>query len=555
MQQIYYCSNCGAPVVYGEQFCGNCGITLDWGTQQVPPPPPQQPPYGYQYPDQQQQAWNQQQQMYNQQPGWNQYPPPYGPPPGYGMPGQPPQAMNAPYGAPPKKNALSTPIIAMIALIVILLVVGGIGIATKGTFFLSSGKDTTPAETTSLLPVIGSFSASSSTINKGESATLTWNVTDATSVSINQNIGEVEKSGSKSVSPSTTTTYTITAVNDAGNNSRSVTITVAAAAEKPVINSFAADRTSIISGEYAILEWDISNATSMSIDNSVGSVETLTGTKSVFPTITTTYTLTASNSAGSVTKSVTITVSADEPEIVSFTATPPTIAAGESSVLQWEITNATSVSINQGVGTVSEDSGTITVSPTSTKTYTITATNINGSITETVQVFVATDVPEITSFTADPGAVTAGTDVILEWEVEGAVTVYISQSVGSVDPVSGTVTVNPTATITYTLTATNSFGNVTDTVTVTVNEGQPVITSFTATPSTLTEPGSVILEWDIPGADTVNILNQKTGNDQDFYVESGAANDYISETTSYTITGSNIYGNVTMTITVTVTTP
>jgi hypothetical protein len=346
-------------------------------------------------------------------------------------------------------------------------------------------------------------------------------------------------------------------VNDAGNNSRSVTVTVATAAEKPVINSFAADRTSIISGEYAILEWDISNATSMSIDNGVGSVETLTGTKSVFPTTTTTYTITATNSAGSVTKSLTITVSVDEPEIISFTATPPTIGIGESSVLAWEITNATSVSINQGVGTVSEDSGTVTVSPTSTKTYTITATNTFGSITETVKVFVATDVPEITSFTATPGAVTAGGDVVLEWEVEGAVTVYISQGVGTVDdPVSGTVTVKPTATITYTLTATNSIGSApTETVTVTVNEGQPVITSFISTPSTLTEPGSIILSWDTPGADVVNILNERTGNDLDFSGETGAANDYVSETTQYTITASNIYGTATETITVTVTTP
>jgi hypothetical protein len=525
-------------------------------TQQPPPPP-----YGYQYPPQQQQQWDQQQQwqqqqMYNQQQGWNQPPPPYGPPPGYEMPDQF-QQPGPQYGTPPSKGkALSTPIIAMIALIVVLLIVGGIGIASKGTFFLSSGKDTTPAETTSPLPVISSFSAASSTISKGESTTLTWNVTDATSVSINQNIGAVEMSGSKSVSPSTTTTYTITAMNDAGNNSRSITITVAAAAEKPVINSFAADRTSIISGEYAILEWDISNATSMNIDNGVGSVETLTGTKSVFPTTTTTYTITASNSGGSVTKSVTITVSADEPEIVSFKATPPTIGAGESSVLAWEINNATSVSINQGVGTVNEDSGTVTVNPTSTKTYTITATNTFGSTTETVEVFVATTIPTITSFTADPGAVTAGGDVVLEWEVEGAVTVYISQGVGTVDdPVSGTATVNPTATITYTLTATNTFGNATDTVTVTVNEGQPVITSFISTPSTLTESGSIILSWDTPGADVVNILNERTGNDLDFTGESGAADDYVSETTSYTIKASNDYGYVTKTITVTVTSP
>jgi hypothetical protein len=549
MQEIYYCNNCGAPVTYGENFCGNCGMTLNWAVQQVPPQPP--PPYGYPYPDQQQQAWNQQQQMYNQQQGWDQYPPYGPPPPGYGMPDQSRQAMNAPYGAPPQKKGMSTPIIAMIAIIVLLLVVGGIGIATNGKFFMpSDDKTIPPPETTLPLPVIGSFSAASAEIAKGESTTLSWNISDATSVSINQGIGEVDLSGSKSVSPGNTTTYTITAVNSTGSNTRSITVTVVTATDKPVINSFTVDRTSIISGEYAILEWDISGATSASLNNNIGDVDS-TGSKSVFPTTTTKYTITATNSAGSVTKSITITVTAEEPEITSFTATPTTITAGESTELEWVVANATSVSISPGVGTVDEESGTATVNPTSTKTYTITATNTFGSTTGTVKVFVATDVPEITTFTADPEVVTEGDAVTLEWEVEGAVTVYISDEVGNVDPVSGTEEVHPTATLTYTLTATNSFGSVTETVEVTVNEGQPVITSFTATPTTVTSGGSTVIEWDVSGADIVHI-DSSTGMGGDV-TESGTQTVYPPSTTTYTLTATNSYDEVTATVTVTVT--
>jgi len=38
MQQRYQCSQCGAPVAFGVRFCGNCGMQLNWPTQQVPIP-------------------------------------------------------------------------------------------------------------------------------------------------------------------------------------------------------------------------------------------------------------------------------------------------------------------------------------------------------------------------------------------------------------------------------------------------------------------------------------------------------------------------------------
>ncbi len=41
MQQQYQCSNCGAQVAFGIRFCGNCGMQLNWPTQQQMQPPPQ----------------------------------------------------------------------------------------------------------------------------------------------------------------------------------------------------------------------------------------------------------------------------------------------------------------------------------------------------------------------------------------------------------------------------------------------------------------------------------------------------------------------------------
>ncbi len=70
------------------------------------------------------------------------------------------------------------------------------------------------------------FTASPTTLNSGESATLNWTTTDATTVTIDQGIGGVSLSGSKVVSPATTVTYTLTATGAGGTTTRSVTVTV-----------------------------------------------------------------------------------------------------------------------------------------------------------------------------------------------------------------------------------------------------------------------------------------------------------------------------------------
>ena len=75
-------------------------------------------------------------------------------------------------------------------------------------------------------PIVNSFTASSTSITEGEVVTLSWAVTNATTVSIDQGTGAVGLSGSTSVSPTSTTTYTLTATNSTDSNTATVTITV-----------------------------------------------------------------------------------------------------------------------------------------------------------------------------------------------------------------------------------------------------------------------------------------------------------------------------------------
>jgi len=86
-------------------------------------------------------------------------------------------------------------------------------------------------------PVQALFSASVTTIQQGQSATLNWQTANAGEVSIDNGIGEVGANGQKEVSPANSTTYELTAKGSGGTQQRSITITVtpkAVAVQQPV---------------------------------------------------------------------------------------------------------------------------------------------------------------------------------------------------------------------------------------------------------------------------------------------------------------------------------
>jgi peptidoglycan-associated lipoprotein len=70
-----------------------------------------------------------------------------------------------------------------------------------------------------------SISVSPDTVQKGQSATLTWQTSNATDVSID-GIGAVQASGSQQVSPADSTTYHLTAKGSGGSQEASTRLTV-----------------------------------------------------------------------------------------------------------------------------------------------------------------------------------------------------------------------------------------------------------------------------------------------------------------------------------------
>ena len=251
---------------------------------------------------------------------------------------------------------------------------------------------------------ITKFDAEPDSITAGSQAQLSWEVSGATTVSIDNGIGSVALKGSRTVMPSATTNYVITATNQYGTSNASAQVIVSGstgggtpASGAPVINSFTANPDTIAAGGSAVLSWNVSNAASVSISPLIGSVDPVSGSGTATVGSTTTFVMTASNAAGSTNASVTVNVTGSTPSegyptINSFSASPTIIPAGGSSTLSWNVSGAAQVNIS-GIGNVNS-TGTQTVSPGTTTNYTLTATATSGSwVSQTILVAVTPSEP------------------------------------------------------------------------------------------------------------------------------------------------------------------
>ena len=143
-------------------------------------------------------------------------------------------------------------------------------------------------------------------------------------------------------------------------------------------------------------------------------------------------------------------------------------------------------------------------------TYTLSATSADGkTVTAPITITVATgSVPQVVVFVATPTTIDAGSSTKLCWQVTGATAISIQPAVGSNLNANDCATVSPTATTTYTLTATNSTGQIQ--ANATVNVGSVKITSFTASPVTSTAAGDpVVLSWTTQNATSVVLIGSE----------------------------------------------
>jgi len=137
--------------------------------------------------------------------------------------------------------------------------------------------------TVAVSPVTGSFNVSTTSVNCGQPATLTWQSAEAVDANIS-GIGGVPSSGSQTVTPHETTTYNFTAAGPGGTVKGSGTVDVntkvdASISLNPTDVHYRKIGDKVVTQDSSTLTWQATNADSVSIDP-IGKVDP-SGTQTV----------------------------------------------------------------------------------------------------------------------------------------------------------------------------------------------------------------------------------------------------------------------------------
>lgn len=386
------------------------------------------------------------------------------------------------------------------------------------------------------------------------------------------------------------TIYTVTATNSAGSANATVTITVEA--NTPVLSYSGATGTNgSVGSAMSISPTTLSNEgaaiTNCTVSPALPSGLSLNATTCVIsgtPTVTsanTSYSVTATNSVGTTSATVNLSVGASTPTLSysgatgasgsygsAMSVTPTTLDENGAAITNCTISPALSsgLSINSSTCIIS---GTPTALLTSTS-YTVTVTNSVGSSTANVSLSVGASAPTISysgatgtngtygsAMSVTPTTLSSNGSALTGCSISPALPAWASIS-ASTCVISGT----PNATLSstsYTITATNSIGPSTATVSLSVAAAVPTISysgvsgsanigiATSLTPSTLNTNGAAV-----SSCSSSPSLPSWASLDPSTCVISGTPDATLSAT-AYAITATNSAGSSSATITLTVT--
>lgn len=286
-------------------------------------------------------------------------------------------------------------------------------------------------------PEIQTFEASAASVVKGRPVTLHWSVNGATEVEI-VGIGKQSPAGSLEVKPQETGTFKLQArASDGTQSEREIPIEVVPPVVPRVVR-FGVSPEEVDRGSKATLSWEVADASDVKINNVAVKAN---GELSFTAAEDLIFRLRAISTDGeAAVGEARLRVRdgsrnppgpAGAPRVERFGFTKASVAPGESTILVWEVKDATSVRLS-GINTIDavKPSGQLNVKFQRSGTVTLVATNLAGRTTRSASVTVQTTAqnsgPKILSFTVYPPAVDAGLNCQLRWSTQGAAYVTIA---------------------------------------------------------------------------------------------------------------------------------
>jgi hypothetical protein len=464
-----------------------------------------------------------------------------------------------------------------------------------------------------------SLTANPTSITAGQSSTLTWSSTNATSCTGTGFSTGNAVSGSVSVTPATTRTYAVSCTNGSASASANAIVTVTGTAPTA---SLTANPASITSGQSSTLTWSSTNATSCT-GTGFSTGNAVSGSVGVAPATTATYSVTCSNGSTSASANATVTVnpSAGTTLVQSVSLTAPKrnnwsgyngmqfttgstgitvsqlgrwVIAGNIQSHQLELVDASTgsvlaattlntaglpagfayaplpspvtlsanhsyylVSLETVGGDYWYDNSQITTPTSLVRSidhgiFSYSGAWYPGGLADNAYVptdligALTTSTAPTASLTANPASITSGQSSTLSWSSANAAT-CTGTGFSTGNAISGLVVVAPTTTTTYSVACTNGSASATANATVTVPGAAPTAT-ISANPTSITSGQPSTLTWSSTNATSCTGTGFSTGN-----ALSGSVSVTPATTTSYFVTCTNGSASASMNATVTVT--
>ena len=229
-------------------------------------------------------------------------------------------------------------------------------------------------------PGIASFTAAPPALFPGESATLAWNTSGATQLSIAPGVGPVfGAAGSVLVTPTTSeTVYLLTASNGETEATAAATVSWRAPAA-----GLSASIQHPYGGEEFLLTVSLLGATQATLEPGFGAIPVTGGVFPATVTTPTTFVLTATNAAGPTVRTIVVTPIAPTAMLAASTTLP---FGGQEFTLTATVEGATSVVLQPGFGAIPLTGGTFTAAVGVPTTFVLTAINPTGSTVRQVTV-------------------------------------------------------------------------------------------------------------------------------------------------------------------------
>jgi hypothetical protein len=346
-------------------------------------------------------------------------------------------------------------------------------------------------------PINGNISLSPNSINRGGSSVLSWNYDYANEVDI-KGLGKYGKVGSVTLSPLASRNYEIEVTKGSQKKIENLFLTVI----QPNQNiSFNADKLRVGIGQPVNLTWNVDNAESVDIDNGVGIGLPLSGSSSVYPTIDTTFMLTAKGYEGIADATEYLTIDVVNNSVInSFNASSLNITKGNSVVFNWDVTDSEGLNLNPygSVSGIPTGSQNITFNNAGNFDFTLESTSLNGTVVSSSPININVYNPAvINSYTINGSSTTidaSPNDTLnFSWDVSDAISYKLNGNVIN-DTTTSLLAAATTGTTQYTLEAFNGAGDsVSQSLFVNV-VGLPVIDSFSG-PNNVFSNAPLTLSW------------------------------------------------------------